>query len=109
MHIRWTGLLPVALVQSIIDIAMCVQIIRFCVVHDLLCHRTIPFACLAASSIPLSPVTVVPTRTTNAYAGRAPRSGSEDSWCLLITSQDNGEIAQYIVAESVGRWDARWG
>ncbi|KAJ8591838.1 hypothetical protein M405DRAFT_813745 [Rhizopogon salebrosus TDB-379] len=37
---------------------------------------------------------------------RAPRPDAEDTGCLILGSGKNGK---FVLAESIGRWDARWG
>jgi ribonuclease P/MRP protein subunit RPP40 len=37
---------------------------------------------------------------------RAPRPDAEDTGCLILGS---GKNCKFVLAESIGRWDARWG
>lgn len=42
---------------------------------------------------------------------RLPRADGEDTWCLLVTVVDGGDLSgvQCSMVESLGQWDTRWG
>ena len=76
-----------------------------------------PFFCITAQGISKSPVSYIPRNTgqgkaLNLYSPvRLPRAEGEDTWCLLITIVDEGDLSgvQCCKAESLGQWDTRWG
>jgi len=40
---------------------------------------------------------------------RFPRADSEDTWSLILEREAKEEDIQWIMVESLGQWDARWG
>ncbi|KIP01853.1 hypothetical protein PHLGIDRAFT_79987, partial [Phlebiopsis gigantea 11061_1 CR5-6] len=92
VHIRWKGLLPPPFVQSVIDIA-----------------SQAPLAGIVANSTPASPVVYLPPPPSMRYPRRATRDESEDCWSLVVARSDRSDEVQWLLAESIGRWDSRWG
>ncbi|CAL1714311.1 unnamed protein product [Somion occarium] len=93
-HLRWSGLLPPEFVQKILDV----------IVHS-------PFAAFAAHSVPTSPVAYISPPPQSQSSVRAPRAESEDTWSILLRSDgaDGTNGVRWILAETIGQWDARWG
>ncbi|TFK83875.1 hypothetical protein K466DRAFT_589374 [Polyporus arcularius HHB13444] len=94
---RWRGFLPSSFVQSILDV--------------ILSPNTSPpdFVSVTANSVPTSPVTYIPKDLGKAPPLRAPRPDSEDTWSVLYARASEPTSSWWIAAESVGRWDRRWG
>ncbi|EKM50618.1 uncharacterized protein PHACADRAFT_166302 [Phanerochaete carnosa HHB-10118-sp] len=92
VHVRWMGLLSPQFVQSVIDIA-----------------SDASFACVVANSIAVSPVTYVPSPPSLRYPQRASRAQSEDSWSVVISRPEDSDQTSWLLVESIGKWDSRWG
>ena len=69
------------------------------------------FVSVTANSIPTSPVTFLPAEALKVAPLRAPRPDSEDVWSLIYGTEagDTQRDVWWVLAESVGRWDRRWG
>jgi ribonuclease P/MRP protein subunit RPP40 len=62
-----------------------------------------------------APVGVIPLSSSTPEASlemtrdaplRTPRPDAEDTGCLILGP---GKNSKFVLAESIGRWDARWG
>ncbi|KAF8809507.1 hypothetical protein BYT27DRAFT_7222422 [Phlegmacium glaucopus] len=93
-HLRWRGLLCPNFVQEVLD--------------------TITVTCHA---LPTSPVSYIPyTMTENGslqlsddVPARFPRADGEDTWSLILESETGDAAIRWVMVESLGQWDARWG
>ncbi|PCH36316.1 hypothetical protein WOLCODRAFT_140331 [Wolfiporia cocos MD-104 SS10] len=98
-HIRWTGLLSPSFVE---DVATAL------INSERRARDTL--AAVAAHGVPTAPAAYVHADTKRA-ALRAPWAGAEDTWCMLlgkdVESREEGDA--WALAESVGKWDKRWG
>ncbi|KAI0738494.1 hypothetical protein C8Q80DRAFT_1205713 [Daedaleopsis nitida] len=86
-----------------------------------MCWRGIPsspnmpcpsFVSVTAHSVPTSPVTYIPAEGVKAPPLRASRLESEDTWTLVYSREGVADSPQggcWVLGESVGRWDRRWG
>jgi len=108
-HIRWTGLLPPAFVQSVIDAAITGD-------PGGGAHASfaVPFLSFVGHGVPGSPVGYIPPGDSRNAPLRAPRPESEDTWSLILsnnsdTSTTTSPAPQWALAESIGQWDTRWG
>jgi len=90
-HIKWRGLLPPKFIKQIIEISAAASFIGV-VVHG----------------VPTSPVGYL-SLSSQQSPSRVPREESEDTWSLIISKQSDVDEVRWIMAESVGQWDARWG
>lgn len=61
------------------------------------------FISITSTAISTSPVTYIPQDPTKHSPLRVAREDSEDTWSLFLTK------ANWVLAESVGGHDARWG
>ncbi|KAH9946493.1 ribonuclease P 40kDa subunit-domain-containing protein [Amylocystis lapponica] len=111
-HMRWTGLLPPAFVQSVIDAT----------INDDGWHNSDApggspasrFVAFTGHGVPTTPVAYLPLRDVMSTPIRAPRAESEDTWSLIMTNDRepglNGSTSvEWVLAESIGQWDSRWG
>ncbi|RPD59019.1 hypothetical protein L227DRAFT_504442 [Lentinus tigrinus ALCF2SS1-6] len=94
---RWSGFLPSSFVQGILDTIISPNI------------PSPSFVSITASSVPTCPVTYIPKDLGKAPPLRAPRSDSDDTWSLVYAREPEGSPSSWVLAESVGRWDQRWG
>ncbi|KAL4245866.1 Ribonuclease P protein subunit Rpp40 [Abortiporus biennis] len=91
-HIKWTGLLSSTFTKQVLD-----------------CLLDVPFACVVAHGVPTSPVGFSKEMLTQPSI-RVPRPDSEDTWSIVLTSEGNdSENGKWIMAETIGEFDARWG
>ncbi|KAJ7066506.1 ribonuclease P 40kDa subunit-domain-containing protein [Mycena amicta] len=91
--LRWTGFLPPAFVQSVIDAC---------------CADSEPFAAITCHGLPSAPVAYIPlgkdgTPTGNTSPPRIASADAEDSRCVILS---NG---RWCMAESISDGDTRWG
>uniref|UniRef100_A0A0W0FZQ8 Hydroxymethylglutaryl-CoA synthase n=1 Tax=Moniliophthora roreri TaxID=221103 RepID=A0A0W0FZQ8_MONRR len=110
-HLRWSGFLPPSFVQAVID----------CVTKHFQSSSQPQFVSITAHSCTWSPVCYIPhslSSTAEATPIRDPTRNSEDTWCLIITEKDVGSTStvqgatrgcSWMLAESIGKHDARWG
>ncbi|KAI0730763.1 ribonuclease P 40kDa subunit-domain-containing protein [Earliella scabrosa] len=102
---RWRGLIPPSFVQALLDV----------VLSPNLPLPAPAFVSVTAQSVPTSPVTYVPTSRPAPL--RAPRADAEDTWSFVYVRADEdaaipeggGGGRWWVLAESVGKWDRRWG
>lgn len=96
-HLRWRGLIAPEFVQNVLDTIISAT------------SPPLPFVAITAQTFPNSPVSYIPDSGEGPV--RMPREDAEDTWCLILTpSRGSGEAqAQWVMAESVGKWDTRWG
>ena len=70
-------------------------------------------AAVIIHGVPTAPVNYIPTSSPLSAPMRLPRPGSEDTWTLLASSHGKapaaGSICRWVLAESIGKWDSRWG
>jgi len=79
-------------------------------------HNHSSFVGVTCHALPTSPVSYIPyTMSENGsllvsgdVPARFPRGDSEDTWSLILESGAEDDI-QWIMVESLGQWDARWG
>ncbi|KAF7798655.1 hypothetical protein EIP86_009879 [Pleurotus ostreatoroseus] len=91
-HFRWTGLLAPVFVQNVLNIC-----------------RGSSFLSLTANAIVRSPVTYTSPLSPHRSFLRAPREESEDVWTLLLQSSSENDTGRWLLAESIGKFDTRWG
>ncbi|KAI0738501.1 ribonuclease P 40kDa subunit-domain-containing protein [Daedaleopsis nitida] len=97
---RWRGLIPSSFVQDLMDTIL---------------SPNMPypgFVSVTAHSVPTSPVTYIPVEGVKAPPLRASRLESEDTWTLVYSREGVADSPQggcWVLGESVGRWDRRWG
>ena len=68
-------------------------------------------------ALPTSPVSYIPytmkengsLQVSGDVPARFPRADSEDTWSVILESGAGDEGIQWIMVESLGQWDARWG
>lgn len=48
-------------------------------------------------------------RVSGNVPARFPRTDSEDTWSLILESEAQEDGIQWIMVESLGQWDTRWG
>lgn len=73
-------------------------------------NRSYPFVALAGHSVETSPVTYMSSKDGFGRTPlRAPRASSEDSWCVIMTNDNKEEDGSWLVAQTIGRWDERFG
>ncbi|KAG7093725.1 hypothetical protein E1B28_007377 [Marasmius oreades] len=110
-HFKWTGLLSPAFVQSVID----------CVMKQLHSQasgsRDPQFVSIVGHACTWSPVCYIPPSLLDSPECtpiRDPSKDEEDTWCLVVTSgssarQRREEPGCWLLAESAGKHDKRWG
>ncbi|ESK96471.1 ribonuclease p protein subunit [Moniliophthora roreri MCA 2997] len=115
-HLRWSGFLPPSFVQAVIDCVTSVPNSK----HFQSSSQP-QFVSITAHSCTWSPVCYIPhslSSTAEATPIRDPTRNSEDTWCLIITEKDVGSTStvqgatrgcSWMLAESIGKHDARWG
>ena len=117
VHIRWHGLLPPLFIKQVIEIALYVpELSTFILsIHVMKpsSHVTMStFVSVTASCVPTSPVSYVPSALGARVPRRAPRDDAEDTWSLILSrsadSLSDGSL-KFVLAESIGQWDERWG
>ncbi|KAI0333837.1 hypothetical protein GY45DRAFT_1271033 [Cubamyces sp. BRFM 1775] len=92
--IRWRGIVPSEMVQRILSTIRSSRL-------------PLPnFVAVAGHSIGNAPAAYFPENKTVASL-RAPRDDAEDTWSLLHVNEP--DKAWWVLAESVGQWDKRWG
>lgn len=75
------------------------------------------FVSVTCHAVPTSPVSYIPytiaengsLRHSGAVPARFPRADSEDTWSLILENGSEEEGIQWVMVESLGQWDARWG
>jgi len=105
-HLRWRGLLCPNFVQEVLDTV----ISSMKNVHS-------SFVSVTCHAVPTSPVSYIPytiaengsLRLSGAVPARFPRADSEDTWSLILENGPEEEGIQWVMVESLGQWDARWG
>ncbi|KAH7921230.1 hypothetical protein BV22DRAFT_1107313 [Leucogyrophana mollusca] len=117
-HLCWKGLLDPVFTQSVIDTSIAL------LTNASAQNDTQTFIAITRHAYPQSPVSFIPPSGTTAEPGisievqkevplRVPRADSEDTSCLILTPFSDGELSKddgiWVMAESVGQWDARWG
>jgi len=107
-HLRWRGLLCPKFVQEVLDT----------IISSMKGTTHPSFVGVTCHALPTSPVSYIPyTMSENGslqisgdVPARFPRGDSEDTWSLILESGAGEEcIIQWIMVESLGQWDARWG
>ncbi|KAI0738497.1 ribonuclease P 40kDa subunit-domain-containing protein [Daedaleopsis nitida] len=96
----WRGLIPSSFVQDLMDTILS---------PNMPCPS---FVSVTAHSVPTSPVTYIPAEGVKAPPLRASRLESEDTWTLVYSREGVADSPQggcWVLGESVGRWDRRWG
>jgi len=75
------------------------------------------FVGITCHALPTSPVSYIPyTMTENGslrlsgdVPARFPRADGEDTWSLILENDTREEGIRWVMVESLGQWDARWG
>lgn len=75
------------------------------------------FASVTCHALPTSPVSYIPYKMTESgtlrlsgdVPARFPRADGDDTWSLILESGAGDEGVQWIMVESLGQWDTRWG
>ncbi|KAI0372624.1 hypothetical protein BV20DRAFT_963655 [Pilatotrama ljubarskyi] len=93
--IRWSGFIPSAFTRMVLDSISSPNL------------PSPSFVAVTGQSVGTSPVTYLPGEPSKPPPLRAPRADAEDTWSLVY-ARDTGE-AWWVLAESVGQWDKRWG
>ncbi|KAJ3481685.1 hypothetical protein NLI96_g7492 [Meripilus lineatus] len=95
-HIKWSGLLAAEFIQRVLEVV-----------------SNSRFAMVIGHGTPNSPVSFLPTSSPAAPGyHRAPRPESEDTMVVIInssTTDTNERGGRWLLAETIGEWDARWG
>ncbi|KAF9266987.1 hypothetical protein L218DRAFT_921838 [Marasmius fiardii PR-910] len=109
-HVKWTGLLSPSFVQSVIDFVMTH-------IHSPSTSSPDPhWLSVVGHACTWSPICYIPPSLLDSPGGapiRDPSRGEEDTWCLVVTldptstSEEGKE--RWLLAESVGKHDQRWG
>jgi len=110
IHLRWRGLLCPNFVQEVLDT----------IISSMKAGAHTPhpsFVSVTCHALPTSPVSYIPyTMRENGFLRlsgdvpvRFPRADSEDTWSLILESGTGEEGIQWVMVESLGQWDARWG
>ncbi|KAI1791785.1 ribonuclease P 40kDa subunit-domain-containing protein [Ganoderma leucocontextum] len=96
--IRWTGFITSTFLKNVVDTILSPNV------------PSPSFVSVTVHAIPTSPITYLPDNTNAAPSLRAPRPEAEDTISLVYVREE-GEQAGcwWLWAESVGRWDKRWG
>ncbi|KZT07302.1 uncharacterized protein LAESUDRAFT_812290, partial [Laetiporus sulphureus 93-53] len=117
-HIRWTGLLSPAFVSRILSAATYASLSHVSSTkfwHSLHGRSFVQgesFVSLTAHGVPTTPVAYLPSSPSDASTLRAPRPEAEDTWSLIVSNvREESEQKSYdwMLAESIGQWDARCG
>jgi len=135
-HLHWRGLLSPGFLQSVIDSAMyatsCSHVLMILYLtiqphsSSLSDDANLPtsFVSITANAFPTSPVTYIPpgagaAGTEKEAPMRVPRSDAEHCWSLILVPRSSTEVDRetteakgegfWLMAESVGKWDMRWG
>ncbi|KDQ61504.1 hypothetical protein JAAARDRAFT_704816 [Jaapia argillacea MUCL 33604] len=106
-HIQWKGFLSVEFAQSVLDLA-----------KSAISKLTTPdqFISITSHAFPTSPVSYLPQAPNKEPPLRVVRADAEDTWSLILApdpscgqpeSSDNNW--RWLLAESIGQWDMRWG
>ncbi|KAL0580483.1 hypothetical protein V5O48_001553 [Marasmius crinis-equi] len=102
-HLRWTGLLAPPFVQAMVD----------CIINSVSPKANGPqFVSVVGHACNWSPVCYIPSALVDSAKPtpiRDPTMDEEDSWCLVLTPGEETTGSRWILAESVGKHDARWG
>lgn len=98
-HISWRGLLSSQSTQAIVD-----QVLNFSLSQP-------AFAAVTIHGVTTAPVTYISPSSPLQTPIRLPRPESEDTWSLLVSSHDarKRNTCNWVLAESIGKWDSRWG
>lgn len=72
-------------------------------------HRGASFVSICANSVVRSPVTYLSSLSPHKSFLRMPREDSEDAWTLLLQRSSNSDGGRWLLAETVGKFDTRWG
>ncbi|KAM5536652.1 hypothetical protein V8D89_009747 [Ganoderma adspersum] len=97
---RWTGFITSTALKKILEIILSPNI------------PSPSFVSVIVHAIPTSPITYLPGSYNVALSLRAPRPEAEDTLSLVYVREERptGETGcWWLLAESVGRWDKRWG
>ncbi|EIW79434.1 hypothetical protein CONPUDRAFT_167180 [Coniophora puteana RWD-64-598 SS2] len=117
-HLSWTGLLSAAFVQTVID-AVTTHAASHRAIAGIITHgyTQSPIGHLSPSSV--TGVIASPEKSINNNNAslRVPRSAGEDTSCLLLVpaqqiqneGMDDNSAGTWVLTESVGQWDKRWG
>lgn len=109
-HLRWRGLLCPNFIQEVLDT----------IISSMETIRTVShpsFVSVTCHALPTSPVSYIPYTmredgslcVSGNVPARFPRTDSEDTWSLILESEAKEDGIQWIMMESLGQWDTRWG
>ncbi|KZT69339.1 hypothetical protein DAEQUDRAFT_669888, partial [Daedalea quercina L-15889] len=98
-HVRWRGLLSSAITHNVVGMIMKASLTRAM------------FAAVTIQGVPTAPVPYIPPSSPLKTLIRLPRPESEDTWSLLVSSHARSQdgASNWVLAESIGKWDSRWG
>ncbi|KAG6328990.1 hypothetical protein ID866_10100 [Astraeus odoratus] len=98
-HLRWRGLMDSAFVQSVIAAATSLTTTGS--------TDDASFISVIMHSNPIAPVSYIPPSSIGSAMEetppRVPRLDAEDTLCLVLANNT------WMLGQSIGRWDARWG
>ena len=116
---RWSGFICAELVQSLFQTILYAFKVMLIVELSLTSFSRSPniprpgFVAVTAHCIPTSPSTYIPESNHQLPPLRTPRQESQHTWSLVYSRQNSGADSSsqvsWVLAESVGRWDKRWG
>ncbi|OSD04826.1 hypothetical protein PYCCODRAFT_1407031 [Trametes coccinea BRFM310] len=93
--LRWHGYLTSNLIENIFNTITSPDIVPP------------SFISVTAQSIGMSPVSYLPADINKIPPTRLPRADAVDTWSLVYVGEGTG--SWWILADSVGQWDQRWG
>lgn len=119
-RVCWRGLLSSELTQGIVDALMYATPYRpWCEADSEMysCRKKLvgraAFAAVTIHGVPTVAVPYIPPSSPLSTPMRLPRPDSEDTWTLLASSHGvasgSESMCRWVLAESIGKWDSRWG
>ncbi|KAH9930345.1 ribonuclease P 40kDa subunit-domain-containing protein, partial [Fomitopsis serialis] len=108
-HISWRGLLSSQFTQAIIDQVLYAFSSSYSR-QEFVAFST-AFAAVTIHGVSTAPVTYISPSSPLQTPIRLPRPESEDTWSLLVSSHDARKhgTCNWVLADSIGKWDSRWG
>ncbi|KAF5373274.1 hypothetical protein D9615_007397 [Tricholomella constricta] len=113
-HLRWSGFIAPAFLQSVIDLALASVKTLAPGVEN----QQQPFVAITAHAHSASPVAYIPTSARSGSSGagagggpvRMARAEGEDTWCVFaMPGAADSHSLEWAMVESVGQYDTRWG
>ncbi|KAF8553580.1 hypothetical protein OG21DRAFT_1510027 [Imleria badia] len=100
-YMRWNGLMDDTFVRSVIDTAVST------VSTAPSSRDNSPFISITLHSNLGTPVSYLPDSPTKEPPPRVPGPEAEDTVCLVLSK--SSDKSTWAMAQSIGKWDARWG